>query len=123
MNGTRQQLLAGSGLSLNENGGVGGRHGFNLLEDAAQAGALAHNVLEAVFKIDFVLEVLLLLAQLVAQLRNAAEGEGVVDSHGHLHGDTGQHGYILRPKGPLHAAEHAQGADGLAVMDQGHPAA
>ena len=71
VNGARQQFFAGAGLALDEDGGVGGRDGFNLLEHLAQTAALAHDVFKAVFEVDFVFEILLFLAQPVAQARQS----------------------------------------------------
>ena len=84
VDGARQQLLAGARLSLDQHCGVGGGYRFDLLQYLAQAGALAHDVLEAILQADLFLEVFLLLVKPVAQFRNLAKGDGVVDGHGHL---------------------------------------
>jgi hypothetical protein len=69
MDGAGQQLFAGSGLALDEHGGVGGRDGFNLAQHVAQAGAFAHDVFKTVVEIDLVFEILLFL---VRRSRNSA---------------------------------------------------
>ena len=46
MNGARDQLLAGSGLAQDQNGGVGGRNGFHLSQDLAELRAVADNLTE-----------------------------------------------------------------------------
>ena len=84
VNGARQQLLAGSRFSLDQHGGIGGRDRFNLPEHLAQPFAVTHNVFVAIVEIDFGFEVLLLLAQLVAEFGNAPECHCVVDRHCHL---------------------------------------
>ena len=105
MNGARQQLFAGSGLALDEDGGIRGRDGLNLFEHLAQALAFAHDVFIVILEIDFRFEVLLLLAQLVAQLGDAAEGHGVIDGHGHLTGNPGQNLRVLGADAAFQPAE------------------
>ena len=85
--------------------------------------ALAHDVLKSVLEIDLLLEILLLLAKAVAQLRNLAKDHGIVHRHGHLVGDLHQHlGFALRER-VLHAAGNSKRANGLATMNQRNPAA
>ena len=91
VDGARQQFLAGSRLALDQHGGIGGRDGLNLAQHVAQAGAFAHDVVEAVLEIDLFFEILLLLGQAVAQLGNLLKGQRVVDGHGHLARHLGQH--------------------------------
>jgi hypothetical protein len=72
MNCARQQFLAGSRFSLNQNSGVGGRDSFNLQQHLAQPLAFANNIFVAILEIDLGFEVLLFLAQLVAEFGDAA---------------------------------------------------
>ena len=101
MNGAREQFFAGSGFALDEDGGIGGRNGLNLPQHIAQAGAFAHDVVETVFDIDLVFEILLFLAEPVAQFRDSAEGDGVVDRHRHLAGNLDQHLHFALPETAL----------------------
>ncbi len=68
MDGAGQQFFAGAGFALDEDGRVSGRDGFNLLKDLAHSGAFAHDDVESALEIDFVFEVLLLLAEALARL-------------------------------------------------------
>ncbi len=99
MDSSRQQLFAGSGFALDKHGRIGRRHGLNLPQHVAQAGALAHDVVEAVLEIDLFFEILFFLGQPVAQFRNLLKGHGVVHRHGHLARDLAQHlGVVLRKR-------------------------
>ena len=110
VNGARQQLLAGSGFALDEHGGVGGRHGLNLAQHVAQAGAFAHDVFKAVLEVDFIFEILLFLGEAIAQFGDLFKGQRVVDGHGHLAGYLGQHFGVVLRKCVLIAAGHGHRA-------------
>ena len=91
MDGAGQKLFAGSGFALDEHGGIGWRDGCNLAQYIAQARAFAHDVVEPVFDVDLVFEIVFFLFQPVAQLGNLLESQGVVYRHGHLSRDLAQH--------------------------------
>ena len=55
------KLFAGSRFALDEHGRIGGRHGLNLAQHVAQAGAFAHDVVEAVLEVDLFFEILFFL--------------------------------------------------------------
>ena len=77
MNRASDQFLSRAGFPLDENGGVGQGHGFDLLQDGAQQWAFAHNFLEVHLRANFVFQVEFLLRQLVLQFRDFPEREGV----------------------------------------------
>src|SRR6266566_140029 len=66
VNSAGDQFFSRAGLSLDEHGGIGRSHGFDLLQDGAQRWAFAHNFFEIHLRADFVFEVELLLCQLVS---------------------------------------------------------
>src|SRR5215469_12784391 len=100
----REQFLAGAGFALDEHGGVSGRDGFDLAEHLAKAGAFAHDVFKAVFEVDLLFEVLLLLGDAVAGLRDLAERDGVAHGHRDLVGELREHVGVLAGEGALRAA-------------------
>jgi len=106
VDGSRQQLFASSGFALNKDCRVGGRHGLNLPQYITQAGAFAHNVVEAVLEVDLIFKVVLFLVQPVAQLSNAPECHGVIHCHRHLPGNLHQHLQFALPKTPLLPTHH-----------------
>ena len=67
VDGAGDELLAGAGLPADEDGGVGRRDGFDLLEDLAQGGACRDDLLEVVLGADLVFQVDLLLGELVLE--------------------------------------------------------
>ena len=91
VNGARQQFFARARLALDQHRCVSRRHSLNLLKHLAQACAFANNVLKTVLKVDFFLQILLLLAQPVAQIGNLAEDDGIAHRHGHLVRDLRHH--------------------------------
>jgi hypothetical protein len=57
MNGPGHQLLAGSGLTENENGRIAGGNLFNFIENIIERVTLADNVLMIVLRFDFFLQI------------------------------------------------------------------
>ncbi len=53
MNGACNQLLAGSCLPVEQDGGIRGRYDRDLFQDFLQGWALADNAFEAVLRADF----------------------------------------------------------------------
>ena len=105
--GAGDELLARAGLAADEDGGVGGGDGLDLLEDPAQGGALADDLPEVVLGADLLLQVGLLLGELVLERLDLLEGQGVLDGHGHLVGDELQEAHVRRiVGGRLLAGEH-----------------
>src|SRR5215469_156968 len=123
VNGAREQFLSRAGFALNQDRGVCGRNGFYILQNLAQPGAPAHNVLESVLEVDFLFEVVLLLGEALAQLGDLPKGDGVVDGHGNLVGDLGEHLAIVRRKRTLFSAGDRQDADRLTSINERDPAA
>src|SRR4051794_14163604 len=52
-----QQFFACSRLTLDEDSRIRGSHSFNLLQNLAKSPALANNVLKAILKVDFLLQI------------------------------------------------------------------
>ena len=105
--GARQQFLAGAGFAVDQHGGIGGRHGLQLLEGGFQRAALADDLLEAVVGADLVFEVDLLLLEALIQLFDALVGERVVERDGHLAGHLGEESAGRRPgSDPAGASRH-----------------
>src|SRR5579862_6416421 len=77
VNGARDQLLPRSGLAVDDDGGVGGRHGLDLVQDLLQRRRLPDDLLEVVVGADLVFEIDLLRRELVLQLRDLLERERV----------------------------------------------
>ena len=75
-----------------------------------------------ILQVDLGFEILLFLAQLVAQLRDAPESHRVIDSHGYLHANLGQNLRGLRVDTPFNPAQYPHGADDGTVMLKGNPA-
>ena len=88
MKGARDQFLAGAGFALNQDGGIGGRGGLDLLQHVAQRGAGADDFAEAVLAADFFFEVNLFALDALAQGVDLFEGEGVFDGDGDVPGDV-----------------------------------
>src|SRR6185436_12715422 len=71
-------------------GRVGRRNDLNLLQNVPYRRAVADNLLEAVLRGDFVLQVELFLSQPVLQVRDFPKGDRVLDGDGDLSGDVAQ---------------------------------
>ena len=123
VDGARDQLLAGAGLSQNQRRGVGRRHSFHLLENAPQGRALADDLTEIVFGAELVFEVELLFLQPVGELKDVAVGQGVVDRHRHLVGHVAEHLQVGGREGVFEPAASAQGAQRPPAADERDPAA
>ena len=93
------EFLARARLAADEDGGVGGGDGLDLLQHPAQGGALADDLAEVVLGADLLLQVGLLLGELVLERLDLLEGQGVLDGHGHLVGDLLQEVHVRRVVG------------------------
>ncbi len=93
---TGDELLARAGLASDEDGGVGGGDNLDLLEGAAQGGALADDLAEVVLGADLLLQVGLLLGKPVPERLDLLEGEGVFDGQGDLIGDELEEAHVGR---------------------------
>ncbi len=71
--GPRDEFLARARLAKNEDGGVGGSDGLDLLQDVAEGGALPDDLPEVVLGADLLLQVDLLLVQLVLERLDLVE--------------------------------------------------
>jgi len=83
VNGTRQQLLSGSGLPEQQHGGVCMGHGFDLRERFLESPAVADDLLEATTRRDLRLQIVALRLQTVLQRRDLGEcGFEFLPGHG-----------------------------------------
>src|SRR5208283_2205650 len=94
--GTGDEFLARARFATNEHRGARWGDGLDLLEDPAQGVASPDDILEIVLGASLLLQVSLLLGELVPQLRNFLEGQGVIDGHRHLIGNELQEADVRR---------------------------
>ena len=87
VDGARDQLLAGAGFAADQDGRIGGRDGFHLLQQRLERGAFADDLLEVVLGADFVFKIKLLLGQAVLESGDLLEGQRIFDGDGDLGGD------------------------------------
>ena len=88
MDGAGDQFFAGAGFTLNQDRGIGGCGGLNLLEDAAKGGAGADDFIEAVFAADFLFEINFFVFDMAAKLVYFFKGGGVFVGDGDLPADV-----------------------------------
>ena len=86
MKGAGDQFLAGAGFALDQDGGIGGRGGLDLLQHVAQRGAGADDFAKAVLAADFFFEVHLFALDALAQGVDLLESQGVFDGDGDVPG-------------------------------------
>src|SRR5437899_10193791 len=84
MDGPGDEVLSCASLAEDQNGRLSCRNRFDLLENSLQFRLLADNVLEPAFRTKLFFEVLLLLLESVAQLRDVAERQSVVQGGRHV---------------------------------------
>ena len=81
MDGSRDQFLACAGLATDQHRGVSRRDAPDVLQDAADGGALADNLFEVVVGLDLLLEIKILgLESGLLLLEQHAVGD--IDKHG-----------------------------------------
>jgi hypothetical protein len=66
MDGARNQFLAGARLAAQQDSRSGWGDNLDLVKDFAQSGALAHDILEVVFRADFGFEIQALVFQAIS---------------------------------------------------------
>src|SRR5579863_3972199 len=64
------QLFSGAGLSINEHGGIGGRHNLDFLQDVAKGFAISDNLFEVKFAANLGLEIDIFLGELILEFGN-----------------------------------------------------
>src|SRR2546422_610409 len=122
MDGPGDEVLSCASLAEDQNGRLSCRNRFDLLENSLQFRLLADNVLEPAFRTKLFFEVPLLLLESVAQLRDVAERQSVVQGGRHGVRELGQHTQIFLGKGGLLLAKHAECAEPLVAANRGEPA-
>ena len=78
MKRSSHQLLARTGLAMQQHGGTGWRNDRDLFEHFTYSGTLADYVFEVKFRFDFRLKVKLLLFQIVARCPEASVGQSIL---------------------------------------------
>src|SRR4051794_3024977 len=89
VNGARDQFLARPRFPVDEDGGIGGRNGLDLLKNAAQRGATSHDLFEVQLAADLIFQIDLLLRQAVLELGDLVISERVLYRDRHLIRDEG----------------------------------
>ena len=98
MDRPRDQFLTGSGLTIDQYGGIGRRHGLDLLQQTPQGRASTDNLLEVQFAADFIFQVDFFLRQPVFQLCDLTIGKRVLYRDRHLVADQTQKLQVPRRK-------------------------
>src|SRR5260370_25885539 len=76
--GPGDELLAGTGFSLNEHGRPRGRHGLHLLQYTAKSSALPDDFVEVILGADLVFEIELLFRQVVLEHLDLLVVDGII---------------------------------------------
>ena len=122
VHGARDQLLAGAGFTVDQDGRIGRRHDFDLPQNVPESFAAADDLLEIQLAADFVLEVDLLLHQLVLELGDLAIRRGVLHRNRNLAADLLEKLDIVIGKGVLTHRAERQHPEHAFVADERHPA-
>src|SRR5689334_11184142 len=86
----RDQLLPGARLPVDQDRGIGGSDGLDLLQDVAQGVTPADDLFELQLAADLVLEIQLFLCKLVLQVGDLTESFGILDGNRNLLGDLSE---------------------------------
>jgi len=84
VNGARNQFLPRARFTEDQDSGVGGTHGFHLLQNSLEGRAFADDLLKVVLGADFFLKVEFLFSQPLLQFRHLAVSESVVQCNGNV---------------------------------------
>ena len=80
VHGSRNDLLAGAGLSFDQNRRVGRGNGFDLLENALQSGARANDFIEAVLTSDLIEQIKIFLCECFFRLAEFLITQGILQT-------------------------------------------
>src|SRR5437868_9587547 len=78
------QFFAGAGITQNQNRGARRGNGLDLAQNAHQGGTFANYLFEVTFGTDLLFEIDLLFLELVFELSDLAESQGIFQSNGYL---------------------------------------
>src|SRR6266481_7175221 len=98
MNCACNQLFPSARLAAQQNSRSRGGDNLDLVEDFAESGALAHEILEVVFRADFRFEIQALVFQPIPRCAQSSVRERVVERQGNLRADLGQDIEVLLSK-------------------------
>ena len=122
VNRSRDHLLAGACLTLDQHGRIRGCHCLHLSQDALQGGALSHDLFEVMLGADLFLEIELLFRQLLLELGDLSKGPRIVHGNCHLVGYLDQQVNVLLRKGVSALAAHIERSQHPIAVDEGHKA-
>src|SRR5258708_13063957 len=98
MDGARNYLVSGGRLSAEQDSRSGWGSNLDLLENFPQSGALAHEILEIVFRLDFGFEIQALVFQAISRCTESSIREPVVQAQPDLCADCGHKATISLPE-------------------------
>src|SRR6267154_5890862 len=103
MNRARNQFFPGTRLAAQQDGRSGSADNLDLVQDFAQRGALADDILEVVFRLNFGFEIQALVFQAISRGAESSIRERIVQREGNLRADLGQNVEVFLSKvvGPL----------------------
>ena len=90
----------------------------HLIEQSLQRGTFADDLLKVVFGANFVFQVKLFLGELVFEIGDLLEGQGIFDGDGDLRGDLAQQVYVLLAERGIAQAGDVQRAQNTLARDQ-----
>src|SRR2546425_10977975 len=122
MDGPGDEVLSCASLAEDQNGRLSCGSRFDQLENSLQFRVLADDGLEPVFRTKLFFEVPLLLLQSVAQLRDVAERQSVVQGGRHVVRKLGHHTQIFLGKDGFLLAKHAECAEQMVAANKGNAA-
>ena len=114
--GPGHQLLAGTGLSQDQDIGLGRCHQLDLLQRSTQGIAIADNLAEGLHLLDLVAQIIPFLLQLTTKMSDFFESPGVGQGHGCVIGEDPQMSVLLIIQ--RRTAEEAQNAQHFVVKAQ-----
>src|SRR5581483_224890 len=131
MHGTSKYLLAGTGFSEYQDGGIAGSNGFGIDQGPLDGGAFADDFLEVQLGADLLFQIELLLRELVLELRNFLVSARVFEGRCDVIGDLNQQiglvrtecvlvlaGEVERPHHGLGSHQRNRAAGANALLDQ-----
>src|SRR6202171_2927152 len=90
MNGSRNQFLSCTRVSVDEHGRVSRSDRLHLLQHTPQGMAFSNDLRKIHFATDFIFEIELFLCELLFQLPNLPKGKCILHGNGNLISDLGQ---------------------------------
>src|SRR5260370_6724548 len=116
----RDQFLAGAGFSIDEDRGISGCYGFDLLQHAAQRLTSADDLFKLQLAADFVFEVQLFLSKLVLEIGDFSERSSIFNRDRDLARDLSEEGHIIVTEGVFSETAQAQDSDDPIASGERH---